>query len=249
MVNLKDMVGRKYGKLFVICYVGTDEWLCACTCGKQKVIKGSNLRAGRTKSCGCLHREKLLFDLTGEKFGNLTVIGFADSSAGFQYKNAHWKCRCDCGKEVVFSSASLRKGSHESCGCSKKAVQFAVTDLSGLRFGKLVVIAYVGTKSRHSTWLCKCDCGKEVSFNEQSLKNGKVKSCGCLWKKSEKEKRLTRQLQDARRRDRKHGTMSDITLEDINLLESIQSSRCVSCGCEIMYSCYVKNVIVQNTTG
>jgi hypothetical protein len=54
-------------------------------------------------------------------------------------------------------------------------------DLSLKRFGRLVAIKYTG-KNRHrkSMWLCKCDCGLEVTVPINYLNNGSTKSCGCL---------------------------------------------------------------------
>jgi len=34
-------------------------WLCLCKCVKHKVVSGRNLRLGRTKSCGCLRKERV----------------------------------------------------------------------------------------------------------------------------------------------------------------------------------------------
>jgi hypothetical protein len=51
-------------------------------------------------------------------------------------------------------------------------------DLMGMRFGRLVVVAYLG----HKRWLCKCDCGNEVivySANLRRLDNHRTRSCGC----------------------------------------------------------------------
>lgn len=57
-----------------------------------------------------------------------------------------------------------------------------VEDLSGKRFGKLVVIKRVGTSSwgKYATWECHCDCGGTKITASQTLKRGKVKSCGCI---------------------------------------------------------------------
>lgn len=57
-----DLTGKKYGKLTVISQQGTDKngqtlWLCLCECGKETVVLSSNLRRGKTKSCGCWRRE------------------------------------------------------------------------------------------------------------------------------------------------------------------------------------------------
>lgn len=54
-------------------------------------------------------------------------------------------------------------------------------DLTGQRFGRLVVICENGrAKDRHVLWLCKCDCGSEVTVRGRDLKSGHTTSCGCL---------------------------------------------------------------------
>jgi hypothetical protein len=52
-------------------------------------------------------------------------------------------------------------------------------NLSGLRFGRLLVLGYVGLTNKRSTWLCLCDCGTERKVAGSSLGNN-TKSCGCL---------------------------------------------------------------------
>ena len=52
-------------------------------------------------------------------------------------------------------------------------------DLSGQKFNQLTVVERV--KSNSSTrWKCKCDCGNFTEVTSANLKNGAVKSCGCL---------------------------------------------------------------------
>lgn len=56
-------------------------------------------------------------------------------------------------------------------------------DLTGERFGRLVVIKRVGkNKQGKSLWLCRCDCGNEIIVRGSDLKSGNTKSCGCLQK-------------------------------------------------------------------
>ena len=56
-----------------------------------------------------------------------------------------------------------------------------IKDLTGNRFGKLVVLEQDKTKeSRQSYWICKCDCGNIKSVCGTSLKSGKQISCGCI---------------------------------------------------------------------
>lgn len=58
-------------------------------------------------------------------------------------------------------------------------------DLTGMRFGRLVVKERVANKVNKSgkpvaQWLCVCDCGNEKIVRSASLNNGGVRSCGCL---------------------------------------------------------------------
>ncbi len=55
-----------------------------------------------------------LIDLTGQRFGRLTVVQRAGTS---KQGRALWLCRCTCGKETVVLSSSLRRGATQSCGC------------------------------------------------------------------------------------------------------------------------------------
>ncbi|SDY29368.1 AP2 domain-containing protein [Eubacterium barkeri] len=56
-------------------------------------------------------------------------------------------------------------------------------DLTGLRFGKLVVTGYSGEKRGSArVWNCKCDCGNTTKATASSLKCGKVTSCGCYFR-------------------------------------------------------------------
>ena len=52
-------------------------------------------------------------DLTGQRFGKLTVLQPADNVDG----RTAWLCRCDCGKETVIRTNRLRSGHTTSCGC------------------------------------------------------------------------------------------------------------------------------------
>lgn len=51
--NKIDLIGHKFGSWTVIKRIEGSRWLCRCTCGKLKIHTTSNLKAGRTLSCGC----------------------------------------------------------------------------------------------------------------------------------------------------------------------------------------------------
>ena len=59
----------------------------------------------------------------------------------------------------------------------------ALKDLTGRRFGRLVVLHRNGSdKHKNAMWLCKCDCGNECSVAGASLWRGCTRSCGCYRK-------------------------------------------------------------------
>ncbi len=61
-----------------------------------------------------------LIDLTGQKFGRLTVMSRAENTKDGKAK---WKCKCDCdGKIVEVRSTKLRSGETKSCGCLQKEI-------------------------------------------------------------------------------------------------------------------------------
>lgn len=50
----------------------------------------------------------------------------------------------------------------------------------GQRFGLLTVIEErPPTPAGHSSWLCRCDCGREVTRTSTSIKRSQFSSCGC----------------------------------------------------------------------
>ena len=55
-------------------------------------------------------------------------------------------------------------------------------DLTGKRFGRLVVERYTGSVGKKSKWQCVCDCGNRTIVNGQSLTRLATRSCGCLFR-------------------------------------------------------------------
>lgn len=59
-----------------------------------------------------------LIDLTGQRFGKLTVISFDHRGS----KKTYWNCSCDCGGKRTVSSDHLKSGEIIDCGCYKRHV-------------------------------------------------------------------------------------------------------------------------------
>lgn len=127
-----DLIGKRFGKLVVLEQGETRRtkggssyitWKCKCDCGNTVTVSGGNLRKGNTKSCGCelekLRKERKFISLVGNKFGKLTVIERTEN----QYTKSGvpvvaYRCRCDCGNEVIVRAGNLRSGHTSSCGCN-----------------------------------------------------------------------------------------------------------------------------------
>ena len=112
-------------------------------------------------------------DLTGQRFGHLTVIELAGVSGTFRL----WRCKCDCGNETVVRSSNLLMRRTTSCGCIRGR---KYTDLTGEEFGLLTALEPVGSVRGSKLWRCKCKCGEEVVVYSRNLISGNTQSCGCL---------------------------------------------------------------------
>lgn len=113
-------------------------------------------------------------DLTGQKFGRLTVIERAYRN---KFYNWYWNCKCDCGKETTVMGSHLRRGLIKSCGCIKE--EKWIKDLTGLTLGRLLVIERISHSSKRKYYLCECSCGKLVEVSATALATGATVSCGC----------------------------------------------------------------------
>ena len=123
-------------------------------------------------------------DLTGKKFGKLTVVSRnADKISPCGQRHTTWDCVCDCGNKTIVSSNNLRRGHTNSCGCLNLNRERFI-NLVGMRFGMLEVLHreddYVKPSGRKILmWKCRCDCGNMVTVSGECLRHGNTKSCGC----------------------------------------------------------------------
>ncbi len=179
-MKTKIEVGFKSGKLTVV--EKTDQrksgymiWKCKCDCGNIILVDTRKLQRGTAVSCGCTpHIIPGTTDLTGKRFGKLVCMEQTNERKGGRVV---WKCKCDCGNEVLVSAGQLINGYTKSCGCLSRS---EVKDYIGARFGKLTIIEYSGKTKGVHRWKCRCDCGKETIAGQSSLQTGHTKSCGCL---------------------------------------------------------------------
>ena len=88
-------------------------------------------------------------DLTGERFGKLTVIekgsGYISPSGS---KSTTWICKCDCGNTTVVRASSLKSGDTKSCGCLSKSVHSKVAFKHGFGNEDRIYRIWTGIKTR-----------------------------------------------------------------------------------------------------
>jgi len=120
--------------------------------------------------------------LVGKKFAHNTIIRILDTRTN----NGKIMCeyKCDCGTVCTGPVTDLVCYRRISCGrCSFRRTVTDLSrrgcDLTGRRFGKLIVLKQLNKRScGHVYMLCKCDCGNVVEILRNSLVSNRTKSCG-----------------------------------------------------------------------
>lgn len=106
-------------------------------------------------------------ELISRKYGKLTVIEYAGThTSPCGTKRNMWRCKCECGKEVIVAANNLKNGSTKSCGCWK--------------YGKIKEhnTTHAGSKDRlYKIWLGmkrRCNSPKDKSYKRYGAKGIKV---------------------------------------------------------------------------
>jgi hypothetical protein len=115
-----------------------------------------------------------VIDLAYQRFGRLLVLNKYEVRNGYTY----WWCVCDCSVQKWVPASSLRSGDSQSCGCLRFGAQ--IKDLSGQRFGRLVVRDQYEVRDNKTYWFCTCDCGRMTWVWSAYLHNRHIQSCGCF---------------------------------------------------------------------
>ena len=135
-------------------------------------------------------RGRPAMDITGLRSGRAVAL---EPSGETRHGARLWKCQCDCGKLFYTEGSKIKNGAVRSCGCLRNEHQFK--ELTGRRFGKLTALRRLDEKRGRNNsylWLCRCDCGNEITVNTNSLLRGSYTSCGCG-----KRERLEKTAKDA----------------------------------------------------
>lgn len=147
MGKIKDMIGKKFGRLTVIeldkernekfreernkglrssapvCYI------CKCDCGNICSVKGFKLRNGHTKSCGCIAK---VYDFTdksyiGKTYGGYTIIKY--HSFNEETNKHYFLCKCMCGTEKIVDAYNLINEKSTNCGCARSVNNLKICNI------------------------------------------------------------------------------------------------------------------------
>lgn len=111
-------------------------------------------------------------------------------------------------------------------------------DETGNIYTYLTVLKRVENKDNRARWLCKCKCGKEIVVAGKYLRNGYVKSCGCLktdiliQRNTEKGGDLTGQ---------RFGKLLVIKFDSWKTCSNGKRKRVWECKCDCGNTCYVQH--------
>ena len=168
-------------------------WICQCECGNICSIRGTALRTGSSKSCGCWSPFKI--DMTGWIMkehsvpdSRLTVLREVPHYGKVNYlvndHSAYWECQCECGETLIARGTALRAGEILSCGCLRG--ESRRYDLTNQHFGRLTAKRIEGHNQKGKIlWECECECGSITRVRTGDLTGHYVLSCGCIKSKGE----------------------------------------------------------------
>lgn len=159
-------------------------------------------------------REKMI----GERFGKLEVLSFE----GVRNEKAIFKCRCDCGKEIVVRGNDLKNGGTTSCGCAKKEAIHKKYEKTwnlfiGTKINLLTATKFIGTENGNAMFEFECECGNKIILPANDVKSGHTKSCGCM-RGSYGEAYISKLLDDSKILYKKQQAFEDLRAKDTNYL-------------------------------
>lgn len=116
-LDVSDYVGKVFGQLTIIRKVESKvreaKWFCLCSCGCNTIVATSKLKRGQTCCTECSRKQRgapaNFIDISGQKFGSLTVVKRGDNN---KYGHLKWQCKCDCGNEIQITSSQLKIQRH-----------------------------------------------------------------------------------------------------------------------------------------
>jgi very-short-patch-repair endonuclease len=127
---VQSFIGKQYGTWTVIAIGQKSSYLlCRCSCGIEREVYRNSLIDGVSTNCGCVANanttKRCLIDLTGQKFGFLTVL-----NRNLLYiKHVRYDCECQCGRFTTVRSGHLKRGAIISCGYCRHTTEMKCREI------------------------------------------------------------------------------------------------------------------------
>ncbi len=163
---------------------GSIIWQCRCEkCGSIVEVTASKFKRGEFTKCQTCSVNEIL------AYGTVNGLRILrkDEARSNNGKGSYYICKCEnCGAEVSERVDSIKR---KVIGCRKcadrKNGEAATIEMTGMLFGRLRVICLDKERSKETKrvyWKCLCNCGNPElqSVRADSLRGGKIQSCGCL---------------------------------------------------------------------
>lgn len=105
------------------------------------------------------------------------------------------------------------------------------------KFGRLTVIEKAENYKNRTAWICQCECGKIITVTTKNLRNGSVRSCGCLKRKSLIGQKFGQLTVIKATDERRHGSVVWECICDCGNItyattEGLRVGDNISCGCK-----------------
>jgi len=132
--NALDLSGQTFGRLTVMSRSGRSRgrqavWLCSCTCGAETHVRATQLRKGKTKSCGCLKAERYHWtgyqEISGEFWSNQKTHAQSRGRSFTLSIEQAWELFVQQGRKCAYTGLPL---TFSGCYHRDKAAQTASLD-------------------------------------------------------------------------------------------------------------------------
>lgn len=200
--RIADRTGNRYGTLVVERRHDPAQsgarWVCRCDCGAVVVLPRNLLVRRGFCSVHCPMRARTALR-AGHRIERLVLVEPAPIAS---YRHARWRCRCDCGAEVIRTESQLRKSITRSCErlecrlVTRRKGRRAV-DHTGERFGTLTALRIVDHAGYRVAWECRCDCGAVVLVDSSKLPKKRCCRNACPARLAQRAKREHKERREA----------------------------------------------------
>lgn len=175
----RAFIGKKINDWEIIgCARGRKgyDWICKCKCGIIKRQKVDNIKSGRSKMCKNCSIKERANKAKSKKEGIKIIKRKIDTNKEWSKTNTFVGTYQEYLKVIKDKKEVEKKEKAEAREQQRKRIY---ENPIGKKYGRLEIVDVI-KKGKKIWWKCKCDCGKQYEAVSYCIKNGKIKSCGCL---------------------------------------------------------------------